>query len=234
MAARPEAQAADEPRPAFTLPEGVVVSGRWKDLDTSHWKIVTAWGQEINLPAAEVLDVRFRGGKVTYLSDLNPTKVEETPYFGHRLPFRNNTSLLGEPLKMSGQSYDRGVAVHSRCVLTYDLNGRYSRFETLVGFDEAARGKGRVDCRVYADKKEIYSNPDLRADGPPVKLNLPVAGADQLRLHIDFGRGQDTGDRVIWADARLYRQTTGSTASAPAPTANPALTTGAAGTTGRR
>ena len=35
---------------------------------------------------------------------------------------------------------------------------------------------------------------------------LPVAGAEELRLHVDFGRGQDTGDRVIWANARLYRQ----------------------------
>ena len=82
----------------------------------------------------------------------------------------------------------------------------YSRFEALLGFDDYSRGKGRVDCRVFADGKEIYANPDLRADAPPVKLALPVAGAQQLRLHVDFGRGQDTGDRVIWANARLYRQ----------------------------
>ena len=79
----------------------------------------------------------------------------------------------------------------------------------LSGFDDAARGKGRVDCRVFADGKEIYANPDLRADAPPVKLALPVADAEQLRLHVDFGRGQDTGDRVIWANARLYRQQAG-------------------------
>ena len=59
---------------------------------------------------------------------------------------------------------------------------------------------------MYADGKEIYANPDLRADRPPVKLALPVSGAQQLRLHVDFGGAQDTGDRVIWANARLYRQ----------------------------
>ena len=100
--------------------------------------------------------------------------------------------------------------------MTYDLNREYSTFEALVGFDEAAKGLGRVDCRVFADGKEIYSNPDLRADGPPVKLSLPVAGAEQLRLLVDFGRGQDTGDRVIFANARLHRQAP-STASAPQP-----------------
>ena len=74
-----------------------------------------------------------------------------------------------------------------------------------MGFDDGAKGLGRVDCRVFADGKEIYSNPDLQASGAPVPLKLPVAGADQLRLLVDFGRGQDTGDRVIWANARLYR-----------------------------
>ena len=44
---------------------------------------------------------------------------------------------------------------------------------------------------------------------------LPVAGAEQLRLHVDFGRGQDTGDRVIWANARLYRQQAGKVSALP-------------------
>ena len=142
---------------------------------------------------------------MTYLSDLTPSKVEETPFFGHRLPWRRDVSLVGEPLRMKGRTYARGLAVHSRCALTYDLSGRYSTFEALVGFDDAAKGRGRVDCRVFADGKELYSNPDLSASGPPVPLKLPVTGADQLRLLVDFGRGQDTGDRVIWANARLYR-----------------------------
>jgi hypothetical protein len=205
MAARQESSPDDPLEPAFSLPGGMVISGRWKDLDASAWKIETAWGQELNLPAAEIQDVRFRGGKMTYLSDLNPSKVEETPFFGHRLSWRRNVNLLGQPLKINGRTYDRGLAVHSRCSLTYDLNGRYATFEALVGFDDAAQGKGRIDCRVFADGKELYANPDLRADGPLVKLSLPVAGAEQLRLLVDFGRGQDAGDRVIWANARLYR-----------------------------
>ncbi len=205
MAARSESDRTDDLRTSFTMPDHVVVSGRWKDLDTSIWKVETPWGQELKLPSADVQSVRFRGGKLTYLSDLNPSKVEETPFFGRRLPWRRDVNLAGGPIKINGQTYDRGVAVHSRCILTYDLNGRYTTFETLVGFDDASRGQGRVDCRVFADGKELYANPDLRASDPPVKLSLPVAGVEQLRLRVDFGRGQDTGDRVIWANARLFR-----------------------------
>ena len=95
MASRPESRQPDELRPTFTLPDSVAISGEWKDLDTATWKIETRWGQELNLPAAEVLDVKFRGGKVTFLSDLTPAKVEETPYFGHRLPWRRDVKPAG-------------------------------------------------------------------------------------------------------------------------------------------
>jgi hypothetical protein len=205
MAARPEPKRTDELRPTFLMAGGLVISGRWKDLDSSVWSIETAWGQLLKLPAAEILDVRFGGGKFVYLSDLSPSKAEETPFFGHRLKWRRNVNLLGEPLRMNGRTYERGIAVHSRSILTYELSGRYSTFETSVGFDDATKGKGRVECRVFADAKELYANLDLKASGQPVDLKLPVAGAHQLRLMVDFGMEQDTGDRVIWANARLHR-----------------------------
>ena len=75
-----------------------------------------------------------------------------------------------------------------------------------MGFDDSAKKVGRVDCRVFADDKELYANPDLRADGPPIKLALPVASAKRLRLVVDYGANQDTGDRVIWANARICRK----------------------------
>ena len=40
------------------------------------WKIETAWGQKLDLPANEIRGVRFRGGRMTYLSDLEPSRVE--------------------------------------------------------------------------------------------------------------------------------------------------------------
>ncbi len=44
------------------------------------------------------------------------------PVFRPSAPWRRDVNLLGEPLKMNGQTYDHGVAVHSRSILTYDLN----------------------------------------------------------------------------------------------------------------
>ena len=205
LAARPEPERATGLRPTFSLAGGLVISGLWKELGSETWKVETPWGQVLNLPAAEIRGVRFRGGHMTYLSDLEPSKVEETPFFGRRSAWRKDLNLAGGPLKMDGRTYERGLAVHSRSSLTYDLEGQYATFEATVGFDESAKGLGRVDCRVYGDDKELYANPDLRADAPPVKLVLSVAHAQRLRLVVDFGPDQDTGDRVIWANSRLFR-----------------------------
>ena len=206
LAFRAEPDRGEGLRPTFSMSGGLVVSGAWKGLDAKTWNVETAWGQALALPAAEVRGVRFRGGQMTYLSDLEPSKVEETPFFGRRNPWRKDVSLAGSPLKMAGRTYDRGLAVHSRSALTYELNGKYATFEALLGFDESAGTTGRVDCRVFADDKELFANPDLRADAAPAKLSLPIAGVGRLKLVVDFGPGQDTGDRVIWANARVFRK----------------------------
>jgi hypothetical protein len=213
LAARPAPKPPTEVRPTFTLSGGLVLSGRWVKIDGDKWQVETPWGQTVKLPVADIRGLRFRGGQMAYLSDLEPSKVEETPYFGRRCPYRRDVALDGSPLKLEDQPIEKGLAVHSRTALTYDLDRQYARFEALVGFDASGGKRGRVDCRVFADGKELYANPDLRAGPPPVHLSLSVAGAEQLKLVVDFGPDEDTGDRLIWANARLYRRAPGAEAA---------------------
>ena len=121
-------------------------------------------------------------------------------------PWRRDVNLLGEPLRMKGQTYPRGVAVHSRSAL--DVRPQRAILDV--------RGPGRVRRRAKRPgprrlpglrrrQGDFIPTPISRPTGSPVPLKLPVTGAEQLRLVVDFGRGQDTGDRVIWANARLYR-----------------------------
>ena len=63
MASRPESRQPEELRPTFTLPDSVAISGKWKDLDTGTWKIVTKWGQELNLPATEFRTLSSGGAR---------------------------------------------------------------------------------------------------------------------------------------------------------------------------
>ena len=111
LAARTESDPSDQVRARFQLPDGVAVSGRWKDLDTSTWKVEAPWGQEMKLPAAEVADVRFRGGRMTYLSDLQPSKVEEIPYFGRKLGWRATSTCWASRSRWAA----RRIRAASRC-----------------------------------------------------------------------------------------------------------------------
>ena len=137
---------------------------------------------------------------------MEPAAIEQTPYFGRLWSYRRDQSLDGGNLKMKGKVYSKGLAVHSRCVLSYPLDGQFTTFKATVGFDDAAGSRGNVACRILADGKELFSKADLRAGQDPQLLELPVHSVKLLSLEVDFGENEDVGDRVIWAEARLFRK----------------------------
>jgi hypothetical protein len=57
-----------------------------------------------------------------------------------------------------------------------------------------------------ADGEELFAKKDLRATDKPESLNLPLKGAKQLVLEVDFGEDEDVQDRVIWGAARLVKK----------------------------
>lgn len=140
------------------------------------------------------------------LSELTPSNVEQVPYFDRKLVYVKDKSWNDRPLKLDGKTYSRGLAVHSRCVLTYDLAGEFATFRAIVGFEEEAGDRGRVVFRVIADDKELFAKPDFRSIEKPVVVQVSVKGMKQLRLEVDFGEDEDIGDRIIWANSRLFRE----------------------------
>ncbi|HET6883425.1 MAG TPA: NPCBM/NEW2 domain-containing protein, partial [Pirellulales bacterium] len=181
-----------------------LLAGSWRAADENEFKFDTAAGQ-LTVPRSVVTRIVFRNGKLTYLSDLDPESVEETPFFGRLMSYRRDQSLDGGPLKLKDKTYAKGLAVHSRSVLSYDLDGEYETFKATVGFDVSSQGRGRVVCRVLGDGRELFAEPDLAATGEPRNVEVSVASVKQLSLEVDFGEAEDTGDRLLWADARLFR-----------------------------
>ncbi len=188
-----------------SLDSGEIVSGVWSELGKDAMVLRTAWAPALSIPLGSIYTVDFVNGRLTYLSDLTPVKVEQTPYFGRVVPFRLDESLEGGPLKLGDKPCAKGIAVHSRCVLVYDTGQAYERFRSRLGFEQPAGRLGRVAVRVLAGDRVLYENPDLRGDQPPVDLDFEISGQRQLTLEVDFGKGQDVADRVIWGNARLVR-----------------------------
>jgi len=198
-------------RQKIEFADGDSISGRWTGYDAAKnvMELQTPWGQALSFRFDAVQKIRSANGRLTYLSDLKPANVEQVPYFDRLLPYRTDHSLTGGTMKLIDGEYERGIAVHSRCVLTYDLDGAYETFKTKVGFEQPEGKLGEAPIRVLGDGKVLWEDPHSRGDAPkPASLSLSVAGVKQLTLEVDFGDNGDTGCRIDWANARLLRAVT--------------------------
>jgi len=194
------------PYQTFRMASGDLLSASLLAIEEKTLKMRSPWGPELTVPRETVVEITGRNTRMVNLSELTPSSVEQVPYFDRKMAFVKDKSWNDRPLKLDGKTYSRGLAVHSRCILTYELGGEYATFRSIVGFEEEAGTRGRVVCRVMADDKELFAKPDFRAVDKPVVVQVSVKGARQLRLEVDFGEDEDIGDRIIWANARLFRE----------------------------
>jgi hypothetical protein len=205
LAAHPKIPLVTAPFEMFLLTSGDVISGRWLALGEGQLEIETLWQSRLTLPVSEVSEIRSRNGRLTFLPDLDPVSVEEVPYFGRVIPWRRDQGFDDAPAKVKGKQPTRCLAMHSRSLLTYALDEQFEKFKTTVGFDDSGGNRGRALCRVAVDGREVFVQKDLRADQDPQSVEVSVQGGKQLTLEVDFGEAEDVGDRIIWAEPRLFR-----------------------------
>ena len=187
------------------LASGDTLSGMWVGLAAGVLELRTPWDAKLSIPVEKVSVVKCRNGRLVYLSDLTPTAVQQVPYFDRMLAFQADRSLTGGKLKLAGGEYEKGIAVHSRTVLRYDAGGAFARLKGKVGFQDPEGKAGNAAVRIVGDGKTLLDRPEARGDQPPEEFDVDVSGVKTLSLEVDFGRGQDVGDRVVWANPRLLR-----------------------------
>jgi hypothetical protein len=149
----------------------------------------TLFGQAVEIAIGDVSSLDVIQGKATFLADLMPKKVEQTAFLRTTWNWQPNRTVRGEPLRIGDSTFDRGLGTHPRTVLTYDLGGKYRRFDAVIGADRAV-------VKVLVDGKE-QPLPDL------LNVSVNLAGAKELTLVTDFGPTGDVQADVNWGDARL-------------------------------
>lgn len=157
--------------------------------DGTTLKGKTLFGQAVEVAIGDVVSLDVMQGKATFLADLKPKKVDQTAFLFTTWAWQPNRSVRGEPLRIGDSTFDRGLGTHPHTVLTFDLAGKYRRFDAAIGAD-------RATVKVLVDGKE-QPLPDL------LKASVNVAGAKELTLIIDFGPTGDVQADVNWGDARL-------------------------------
>ena len=157
--------------------------------------------------ARRLARVRVASGAYTYLSDARPADVVTEPMLEVVWPPRMDACVTGEPLRLGGRAFARGIGMHVRTEMTFALDGGgWSRFFATAGVDDAAGGLGAVVLRVEGDGVPLFESGTLRGGEAPVRISLDVAGVRRLTLVAEAGDPVAvSGQFADWAEARLAR-----------------------------
>ncbi|MBB5234091.1 NPCBM/NEW2 domain-containing protein [Deinococcus budaensis] len=121
----------------------------------------------------------------------------------------------GRPLRIGGETFERGFGVHAGSSMTFDLGGQCSTFTASVGVDDEVGSRGSVVFQVWnGTATKLFESGVMRGSDPPRSLSVPVEGVTDLRLVVtDAGDGLNY-DHADWAGAMV--RSCGGTGSADA------------------
>jgi hypothetical protein len=165
----------------------------------------TRLGQAIKLPLGELARIHVENGPAVYLSEIESAGAKYVGYVGTAREVVRDRAIDGQPLRLGGKVYDRGLGMESRTYLVYLIPHGARRFQATVGLDDRAGPLGCVTFRVLVDKEERFASPPMSARDAPRPVDVDVAGAKTLVLIADFGERGGVRDHADWAEARLIR-----------------------------
>lgn len=138
-----------------------------------------------------------------FASRLEPRRVAEASLAGDSLmPWRADHAAGGSLLAAGGRCYARGLGVHSRSRLEFEVPAGTRSFLARVAFDDSAlqlRVRGHVEVEVRLDDASSVFRCELApADGVRAVGPIAVEPGQSLSLEVGFGKGFDAGDRIDW------------------------------------
>jgi hypothetical protein len=145
--------------------------------------------------------------QIVYLSDLTPTGTPINGWGPYERDRSNGGQASGDggPIRLRGTTYQKGLGVHARSVLAYNLAGLCNRFRAVIGIDDfvpATNTTASVTFRVLGDGNVLYTSPALTRASAPVAIDIAVAGAQRLQLEVIEGIST-ASDHADWANAHL-------------------------------
>lgn len=187
------------------LRTGDIVMGKLSAGKGNCWNLQSGWNQKpLPVSISEVCIVAFPGNG-TFLSDMKPTRVEETPFLDRVLPYRVDASLSGSLLNVGGYRALKGLALNSRATLAFDvgrLSRKPARFACLLGIDQGIQhDKANAEFLLRVDGK-LRKKLSVTAGRAPTAVHLAIpVGARSIEVTVDYGKYGSAGDHVdlLWA-----------------------------------
>jgi NPCBM/NEW2 domain len=190
---------------AILLADGSRITTPRLDIDDDSARIELYDGSKRSIDCDVVARVDVRGGRWAWLTDLRPAEVSETAMMETDWPYWVDRNVVGGPLSVDGQLFDRGFGVHSRSELRFDLGGGFSEFVTRYGVDDDSGPLADVTVRIVVDGRVVYEQSSVRRGTLHRPPSIRLDGARQLDLVVDFGRLGSVQDRFDWIEAAVVR-----------------------------
>ena len=190
---------------SITLPNGGRFSGTLLSSDASVVHIAPSFGGELSIPVSEVCRIDIRSDRVVHVSDLVPNSEKVEGIVHDPWPVRRDRSASNTPLSIEGRVFDKGLGVHSRTELTYDVAGKFEAFTATIGLDDHVRPRGSVVFRVLGDGNVLFDSGPVKGSDAARNIEVPLTGVRSLTLLVDYGEGLDISDQADWGGARLLK-----------------------------
>lgn len=163
--------------------------------------------RELTLEADRIVRAEVAGGRWEWLSNHQPLSYQHTPMLSLDWPFVVDRNVLGKPMVVAGKRIEKGIGVHSRSSLVYDLRGEYVEFVTDFGIDDDSGSYANVSVFILVDGTRRFGKDNVRRGTRHSPVRLDVKKAQRLELVVDFGQNGDLQDRFNWIEPALIRQT---------------------------
>lgn len=172
--------------------------------------VETQCGAQVAFAPEALARLDYSRGKLTYLSEMALAQVKLVQVNqGSTLEFRRNRNPdnTGD-IRVGGQKYDKGLAMHSRTEATFDLGGDYREFKAVLGIDDNYNqgSQDPVIVRIEGDGNELKTFEVTRKSGA-IPINLNIKDVQKLRIIVD--KSPDAilalGTAVDLADAKVSK-----------------------------
>ncbi|MDE3253704.1 MAG: NPCBM/NEW2 domain-containing protein, partial [Bacteroidota bacterium] len=132
-----------------------------------------------------------------WLDDLN------IPGFSEGIPSVTvKASSANQPIQLAKQTYERGLGAHSTSVLSFQLNGKATRFSAIVGADDLANPGMITRFYVIGDRKILFESGDMKTGDQPKTVSVNLTGIERLGLLVT-NQEEVPRNYSDWADAKI-------------------------------
>ncbi|MEK4344088.1 chitobiase/beta-hexosaminidase C-terminal domain-containing protein [Paenibacillus sp. FSL P4-0184] len=150
--------------------------------------------------------------KSVYISDLD--WVSATSGWAGHPPLKDRAINNNKtPIKINGETFEKGIGTHATSTIVYNIGGAYGTFKAVIGIDDVKNTKGSPSTmwfEVLGDGLSLYKSPTfdtINGPAPGIPIEVDVTGIYELTLFVnDAGtpvNNPTNSDHADWADAQL-------------------------------